>query len=155
MDEEKTFPYQLLEGTIGISIEITFNDFQETPGYEGSVNTYQKVIFQLKEEDPDICAFGVLFALSLMSFTYAAPRGYSAEYFIPDEQWNLGYFIQGLEFKRKCLCFSSDYISGRLMKTDITFESGGKVTLSTINRGRGAERWLIHLQGKKHIKPVR
>ena len=155
MDEEKTFPYQLLEGTIGISIEITFNDFQETPGYEGSVNTYQKVIFQLKEEDPDICAFGVLFALSLMSFTYAAPRGYSAEYFIPDEQWNLGYFIQGLEFKRKCLCFSSDYISGRLMKTDITFESGGKVTLSTINRGRGAERWLIHLQGKEHIKPVR
>jgi hypothetical protein len=155
MDIEKTFPYQLLEETIGISIEITFNDFQETPGYEGSVNTYQKVIFQLKEEDPDICAFGVLFALSLMSFTYAAPRGYSAEYFIPDEQWNLGYFIQGLEFKRKCLCFSSDYISGRLMKTDITFESGGKVTLSTINRGRGAERWLIHLQGKKHIKPVR
>lgn len=155
MDIEKTFPYQLLEETIGISIEITSNDFQETPGYEGSVNTYQKVIFQLKEEDPDICAFGVLFALSLMSFTYAAPRGYSAEYFIPDEQWNLGYFIQGLEFKRKCLCFSSDYISGRLMKTDITFESGGKVTLSTINRGRGAERWLIHLQGKKHIKPVR
>ena len=155
MDIEKTFPYQLLEETIGISIEITFNDFQETPGYEGSVNTYQKVIFQLKEEDPDICAFGVLFTLSLMSFTYAAPRGYSAEYFIPDEQWNLGYFIQGLEFKRKCLCFSSDYISGRLMKTDITFESGGKVTLSTINRGRGAERWLIHLQGKKHIKPVR
>jgi len=155
MDIEKTFPYQLLEETIGIPIEIISNDFQETPGYEGSVNTYQKVIFQLKEEDPDICAFGVLFALSLMSFTYAAPRGYSAEYFIPDEQWNLGYFIQGLEFKRKCLCFSSDYISGRLMKTDITFESGGKVTLSTINRGRGAERWLIHLQGKKHIKPVR
>ena len=155
MDIEKTFPYQLLEGTIGIPIEIISNDFQETPGYEGSVNTYQKVIFQLKEEDPDICAFGVLFALSLMSFTYAAPRGYSAEYFIPDEQWNLGYFIQGLEFKRKCLCFSSDYISGRLMKTDITFESGGKVTLSTINRGRGAERRLIHLQGKKHIKPVR
>ena len=155
MDEEKTFPYQLLEETIGISIEIISNDFQETPGYEGSVNTYQKVIFQLKEEDPDICAFGVLFALSLMSFTYAAPRGYSAEYFIPDEQWNLGYFIQGLEFKRKCLCFSSDYISGRLMKTDITFESGGKVTLSTINRGRGTERWLIHLQGKKHIKTVR
>jgi len=89
-----------------------------------------------------------------MSFTYAAPRGYSAEYFIPDEQWNLGYYIQGLEFRRKCLCFSSDYISGRLMKTDITFESGGKVTLSTINRGRGAERWLRHLQGKKHIKPV-
>jgi uncharacterized protein len=40
------------------------------------------------------------------------------------------------------------------MKSDIIFESGGKVTLSTRNRGRGAERWLMHLQGKKHIKPV-
>ena len=73
MDIEKTFPYQLLEGTIGIPIQIISNDFQETPGYEGSVNTYQKVIFQLKEEDPHIFAFGVLFALSLMSFIYAAP----------------------------------------------------------------------------------
>ena len=37
MDIEKTFPYQLLEGTIGIPIEIISNDFQETPGYEGLV----------------------------------------------------------------------------------------------------------------------
>jgi len=73
MDIEKTFPYQLLEGTIGIPIEIISNDFQETPGCEGLVNTYQKVIFQLKEEDPHIFAFGVLFTLSLMSFIYAAP----------------------------------------------------------------------------------
>jgi len=155
MDIEKTISYQLLEGTIGIPIiEIVSNNFEETPGYEGSVNTYQEIVFQIKEEESDIYVFGILFALSLMSFTYAAPRGYSDEYFIPDEQWNLGYFIQGLEFRRKCLCFSSDYISGRLMKTDIIFESGGKVTLSTRNRGRGAERWLMHLQGKKHIKPV-
>jgi hypothetical protein len=41
------------------------------------------------------------------------------------------------------------------MKTDITFEAGGKVTLTTRNRGRGAERWLTHLQGKNHIKPVK
>jgi hypothetical protein len=40
------------------------------------------------------------------------------------------------------------------MKTDIIFESGGRVTLMTRNRGKGAERWLIHLQGKKHIREV-
>jgi hypothetical protein len=118
------------------------------------LNTYQEIIFQIEEEEPDISAIGVLYALSLMSFSFAAPRGYSAEYFIPDEQWNLGYFVQGLEFERKCLSFSADYVSGRLMKTDIVFESGGKVTLTTRNRGRGAERWLTHLQGKKHMTPV-
>jgi len=89
-----------------------------------------------------------------MSFSFATPRGYSAEYFVPDEQWNLGYFVQGLDFRDKSLCFSSDYVSGRLMKKGIIFKSGGRVTLRTTNRGRGAERWLTHLQGKRHIRPV-
>ena len=40
------------------------------------------------------------------------------------------------------------------METDIIYESGGKVTLMTRNRGKGSERWLIHLQGKKHIREV-
>ena len=102
----------------------------------------------------DLFAVGVLFTLSLMSFTFAAPRGYSEIEFVPDEEWNLGYFVQWLEFKHKSLCFTADYVSGRMMKTDVTFESGGLVTLRTTNRGKGAERWLTHLQGKKHIKPV-
>ena len=41
------------------------------------------------------------------------------------------------------------------MKTDIEFESGGRVTMSTRNRGRGAERWLLHLQGKTHIQELK
>jgi hypothetical protein len=89
-----------------------------------------------------------------MSFTFAAPRGISENYFIPDEEWSLEYFVQGLEFENKRLRFSSDYVSGRLMKTDIVFESGGRVTLTTRNRGKGAERWLTHLQGRKHIQPI-
>jgi len=103
--------YQLLEGTIGIPIiEIVSNDFQEMPaGYGDSPNTYQKIVVQIKEEEPDIYAIGILYALSLMSFTYAAPRGYSETYFVPDEQWNLAYFVQGLEFRNKRLCFTSDY----------------------------------------------
>jgi hypothetical protein len=90
-----------------------------------------------------------------MSFTFAAPRGISENYFIPDEEWNLEYFVQGLEFENNHLRFSADYVSGRLMKTDIVFETGGRVTLTTRNRGRGAERWLQHLQGKKHIARVK
>ena len=90
-----------------------------------------------------------------MSFTFSAPRGYSEIEFIPDEEWNLEYFVQGLEFENKRLRFSSDYISGRLMKTDIVFESRGQVTLATRNRGKGAERWLTHLQGKRHIQPLK
>jgi len=154
MDIEKTLVFKLLEETVGIPIEIISNDFKELPGFEGAVNTYQEIVFQIKEEEPDDWAIGVLFTLSLMSFSFAAPRGVSEMHFVPDEEWNLGYFVGGLNFRWKKLSFTSDYVSGRLMKTDICFESGGKVTLTTRNRGRGAERWLTHLQGKKHIRPV-
>lgn len=147
--ENTSLPHKLLDETIGISIKIISDEFSEV-----STNTYHKVVFQIKEEEPDLYAIGVLFTLSLMSFTFSAPRGYSENFFIPDEQWNLEYFLQGLEFKNRCLCFSSDYVSGRLMKTDIIFEAGGRITLSTRNRGRGADRWLEHLQGKKHIRAI-
>lgn len=147
--DNKSTGIRLLNETIGIPIEIISNDFEEFTG-----NTHHKIVFQITEEEPDTFAFGVLFALSLMSFTFAAPRGYSEIDFIPDEEWNLDYFVQGLEFRNKKVYFTSDYVSSRLMKTDIIFESGGKVTLVTRNRGKGAERWLIHLQGKKHIREV-
>ena len=147
--DNKTTGFKLLNDTIGISVEIISNDFEKFAS-----NTHHKIVFQIIEDEPDIFALGVLFALSLMSFTFAAPRGYSENLFIPDEEWNLEYFVQGLEFRNKKLYFTSDYVSGRLMKTDIIFESGGRVTLLTRNRGKGAERWLIHLQGKKHIRKV-
>ena len=146
MDISKSSAFNLLDGTIGISIKIISNEFEEFAG-----NTHHKIVFQVNEDDPDIFAIGVLFTLSLMSFTFSGPRGYSEIEFVPDEEWNLGYFVNGLEFKRQCICFSADYVSGRLMKTDIVFESGGRVTLSTRNRGRGSDRWITHLQGKPHI----
>jgi len=89
-----------------------------------------------------------------MSSTFSGPRGYSEIEFAPDEEWNLSYFVNGLEFRNRSICFSADYVSGKLMKTDIVFEAGGKIALSTINRGRGAERWFTHLQGKNHLTEV-
>jgi len=141
--------YQYLKETIGISIKTISNNFSEFHG-----NEHQKIVFQLQEEEPDLFAFGILFTLSLMSFTHAAPRGYSENEFIPDEKWNIEYFLQGLEFHNGRLKYSGDYVSGRHMKTDIIFEPGGRVALETRNRGRGADRWVIHLQGKKHIQEV-
>lgn len=146
---------RLLSETTGIPIKILSNNYDEFPYGENQVNTHQKIVFQVQEEEPDNWAIGILFTLSLMSFTYSAPRGYSENFFVPDEEWNLEYFVNGLEFERGAICFTSDYVSGRLMKTDIKFEPGGKVILTTRNRARGAERWLLNLQGKKHIEAVK
>ena len=141
--------YRYLSETVGIPIETISNEFNEFQG-----NEHQKIVFQIKEEEPDLWAFGILFTLSLMSFTYAAPRGLSEMHFEPDEEWNLEYFLKGLEFERGRLKYSGDYVSGRHMKTTIIFEPGGRVTLDTRNRGKGADRWMIHLKGKKHIQEV-
>jgi hypothetical protein len=147
--KQDSISYKYLTDTVGVPIEIISNEFDEFHG-----NEHQKIVFQINEEEPDIWAFGVLFTLSLMSFTYAAPRGYSEMHFEPDEEWNLEYFLQGLEFEYGKLKYSGDYVSGRHMKTTIIFEPGGRVILDTRNRGRGADRWIMHLQGKKHIQEV-
>jgi len=155
-DINRAESFTLLENTIGlINIRILSNEFQETPGYGGERGSYHKIVFQVEEDEPDISAIGILFSLSLMSFTYAAPRGYSEKEFIADEDWRLGYFIHGLEFENGNLHFSSDYISGRMMKTYIIYEPGGKVTLTAINRGKSADRWMTHLQGRRHLSLVK
>jgi hypothetical protein len=144
--------FRLLHETIGIKVNILSDDY---PAGRDINDTYHKIVFQIEEKEPDIYAFGVLFTLSLLSFASSSPRGISEINFIPGEEWNLDYFMNGLEFKNKCLLFSSDYVSGRLMKTDITFEPGGLVTMITRNRGKSAEKWLLNLQGKKHIQMVK
>ena len=84
----QTLPYKLLEETIGIPTEIKSNEFNEI-----HTNTHHKIVFQIKEEEPDLWAFGVLFTLSLMSFTFAAPRGISENYFIPFKVVSLFRFL--------------------------------------------------------------
>ena len=147
---------KLMEETIGLfNMKITSNDFQETPGFEDTVNTYQKIVFTVEEEEPEIFAVGILFCLALLSFTDAAPRGISEDYFKPDEDWNLGYFVDGLKYQFGSICYSADYLSGRMMKTDIQFDKDGTVTLETRNRGKSADKWLTLLQGKKHLQEVK
>ena len=77
MNDQST-GFRLLEATLGIPIKVLSNEFEEA-----TTNTYHKIEFQIDEDEPDMFAVGILFALSLMSFTYAAPRGYSANFFIP------------------------------------------------------------------------
>jgi|WetSurMetagenome_2_1015567.scaffolds.fasta_scaffold246996_2 hypothetical protein len=150
---KEVIAFKLLEETLGLPIEIISNEYQETPSF-GQTISHHKVVFQIRETDPDIYAIGILFVLSLMSFTFAGPRGYSDSYFIPDEEWNLGYFVDGLLYEYGNIQFTADYISDRLVKTDIVYRRGGRVTIKTTNRGKGADRWLSHLQGEQHIQDV-
>jgi hypothetical protein len=47
--------FKLLQETVGISIEIISNKFNEI-----STNTHHKIVFQINEDEPDIFAIGIL-----------------------------------------------------------------------------------------------
>ena len=83
-----SLPYPYILEAVGLSIEIISNNFNEFAG-----NTHQKIIFPINEEEPDTLAFSVLFSLSLMSFTFSGPGGYSEKFFVPDEELGSGVFI--------------------------------------------------------------
>jgi hypothetical protein len=65
------------------------------------------------------------------------------------------YFVDGLRYEHWNIEFASDWISGRLVMTDLSHEKGGKVTVTTTNRGRGADRWFMHLQGRNISRQLR
>jgi hypothetical protein len=48
----------------------------------------------------------------------------------------------------------TDYVRGRMMKTDVTVFPDGRSTLTTTNRGEAASRWVTQIQGKKVLRPV-
>src|SRR5436309_11739104 len=62
--------------------------------------------------------------------------------------------VRHLRYERRRLVCETDYVRGRMMKTDVTVFPGGRFTLTTTNRGEAASRWVAQLQGKKILRPV-
>ena len=106
MEYAEKLAFQLMEQTIGLPIEIISNDYREIPIESDINNSYQEIVFQIKEDDPDTFSFGVLFFLSLLSFQYAAPRGSSDIDFEPDQNWDLALFLNGLKFRMATCVFN-------------------------------------------------
>jgi len=99
-------------------------------------------------------AFGFMFVLAVLSFTGAKPRNMSELEYEEKDEFKLADFIERLRFVRGELCFDTDYIRGRRIKTHVVVRSNGTVVLETIGRGKAALRWLDQLKGKKLMRLV-
>ena len=109
----------------------------------------------LLRDDPDIlasCAFGLIYALCVLSFADARPRGVSGIDFDEGDQWHVGDMFSHLLFEDGHLHFFADYVRGRMMKTTVDIDRGGVIRLETTNRGESAARWVATLQGKKKLR---
>lgn len=62
--------------------------------------------------------------------------------------------MQRLRLDRGALVLETDYVRGRLMKTNVTVRPDGTFVVETRNRHEMAERWLQALNGEKHMRLV-
>jgi hypothetical protein len=68
------------------------------------------------------CAWGLIFALGVLSFADARPRGISGIDFAEKDDWCVGDMLRHLRFERGRLHFHADYVRGRMMKTTIDID---------------------------------
>lgn len=97
------------------------------------------------------CALALVYALGLLSFAEARPRGRPAA--DPDE-FTLGDLLRGLSYDGGELVFDADYVRGRMMKTRVRVRPDGAVLVSTLHRQGAASRWIDAVQGRSHLRLV-
>lgn len=104
--------------------------------------------------DVEHFAFAFIYAVGMLSFADARPRGVSGMHFDKKDDWWVGDMLRHLCFKDGVLHFYADYVRGRCLKTTLIVRADGTFVLETVNRGEAATRWIAKLQGKKILSAV-
>jgi hypothetical protein len=103
----------------------------------------------------DSGALGFLFAIGVLSFADARPRGASEMHYQEQDEFGVGDFLNCLSHSvGGHLRFDADYVRGRRMKTRIVVSPNGPVVIDTQGRGKSAEHWLARLQGGQRLRSI-
>jgi len=140
---------ELLARLAALEIEVVRSDLEEDTDFSA-----HRLECRIPPDSVAELALALIFALSLMSFAEARPRGRSELDFRDDDEWTLGDLVRGLAFDSGELLFDADYVRGRMMKTRIRVRPDGAVLLSTLNRHGSAGRWIDAVQGRSHLRLV-
>jgi hypothetical protein len=106
-------------------------------------------------------ALGFLFAIGVLSFADARPRGLSEREYSESDDFRVVDLLAGLRFRNGELHLDTDYVRGRRMKTRVVVRRDGTATLETTGRGKAAPRWIATPQGgeasagPRLMRPVR
>ena len=101
-----------------------------------------------------ILALGFLFAIGVLSFADARPRGLSEIEYVESDDFRVSDLVAGLKFQNGELHLDTDYLRGRRLKTRVVVRSDGTGTLETIGRGKAALRWIARLKGEKPLRAL-
>jgi hypothetical protein len=153
---DKNAAYNLLVDGSLIDFEILDSSVDSSPD-KGNIAVCIELVFKDEDEsEPEEIvewgAFGFMFALAVLSFADARPRGISIHEYDDKDEFTIADFHQCLTYNKKGLHFNADYLCGRCLKTSITVRPNGTVRLRTRNRGETPLRWLDKLKGKKKLE---
>lgn len=153
MDAEPRIEHELIKNAMLAEVSVSTVDIAPT----STGDRHMRIEGRLGDEenaDVEWAAFGFVYVLGLLSFDAARPRGYSEADFEPGDEWTAADMQRHLRYERGRLVFEADYVRGRMMKTDVTVFPDGRFTLTTMNRGEAATRWVAKVQGKKILAAV-
>ena len=126
--------------------------YAEAPEYADVSGGMMRIRFSIDEEDVSTSAFGLIFALGVLSFHDARPRGMSEMDYEEKDDWHVADMLRCIRFEDGMLRFYADYVRGRMLKTRVDIYKDGKVELQTAGRARVAEGWIRRLKGKRLLE---
>jgi hypothetical protein len=147
---ELSIEQELLRDAVTAEIKVTKTNANPTPGDDWHVVIEARVGDE-EETDVEWAAFGLIFALGLLSFADARPRGMSENDYREDDEWSIADMLRHLRFEQGELHFHADYVRGRMLKTTVVMRGDGTLRVETVNREQVATRWISTLQGKKTL----
>lgn len=153
MQLDEPIEHGLLRNAVAAEITLTNTDVSPTSTGDRHVRIDGR-LGDDEESHVEWAALGFIYALGLLSFAAARPRGVSGMHFQEQDQWTAADMLRHLRYERGRLVCETDYVRGRMMKTDVTVFPDGRFTLTTTNRGEAVSRWVAQLQGKKVLRPV-
>jgi hypothetical protein len=159
MDEnDRQAGLRLLEQAVLVDFAIVRSEvFAGPDGGEFGLRIELRLVREDEDElaGDDSGALGFLFAIGVLSFADARPRGASEMHYREPDEFGVGDFLNCLSYAvGGQLRFDADYVRGRRMKTRIVVSPDGAVVINTQGRGKSAEHWLARLQGGQRLRPI-
>lgn len=157
--EEPPIEYELLRQATLAEIVVADTEINPTSADDMHVRIEGRLGPEEDEDgepanDAEHYAFGFIYALGVLSFADARPRGVSAMHFEEKDDWAVGDMLRRLRFERGELHFYADYVRGRCMQTTVIVRADGTFMLDAVNRGEAATRWIAKLNGKKFLRAI-
>ena len=100
MNEATPIEHNLLTTAATAELTVTKSHVQPTPAGDDWHVVIEGRIGSEEGDDVEWAAFGVIFALGVLSFHDAKPRGLSEKEFFEVDEWSAGDMLRSLQFAR-------------------------------------------------------